>query len=278
MNVLKIDTDIVYAVGDIHGEFNSILFNIKRFDLKDCVIVFCGDIGMGFNRKEYYRQTFTKISKELKSRNIHLVFIRGNHDDDSYFTTQQFKFKYIHLIPDYTVVKTNRQNILCVGGGVSVDRISRIAMNDKYAAQYRMHHKCTIEEANQKCPKCYWENEKPIYNELFFDEIKTLQIPIHTVCTHTCPSFAKPINKDGIGEWLKMDEQLDADLTYERNVMDKIYNRLVEDNHPLSDWCYGHFHWHNREFGLGGITFTLLDMCRNGAFDMVEIRKKEEKE
>ena len=75
MDILKINTEAVYCVGDLHGNFNDILFFIKSKDIKNSTIIFCGDVGIGFNKPEYYKQIFNKIKKELSKRNLYLLFI-----------------------------------------------------------------------------------------------------------------------------------------------------------------------------------------------------------
>ena len=43
---------------------------------------------------------------------------------------------------------------------------------------------------------------------------------------------------------LKIDETLDLDTSYERSVMDGIYNILKDNGNELIYWVYGHFHEH----------------------------------
>lgn len=80
MEILKINTESVYCVGDLHGNFKDILYFIKTNDIKNSVIIFCGDIGIGFYKPDYYEQIFNKIKKELSKRNLYILFCRGNHD------------------------------------------------------------------------------------------------------------------------------------------------------------------------------------------------------
>ena len=54
------------------------------------------------------------------------------------------------------------------------------------------------------------------------------------------------------------------DIRLERSVMDEIYNALKD--HPITHWCYGHFHqsWHST---IDGIFFKMLDIM-----ELYEIR------
>ena len=69
----------------------------------------------------------------------------------------------------------------------------------------------------------YWRDENPVYNEELLDAM------------------------------------LLEDVTDERATIDKIYNKLYADNHPMTHWCYGHFHqsWHS---SIDGVLFLMLDI------------------
>jgi hypothetical protein len=47
--------------------------------------------------------------------------------------------------------------------------------------------------------------------------------------------------------------------------MGKIHDRLIEDEHPLKRWYYGHFH-HSTSYinSEDGVIYKMLDMVRNG--------------
>jgi hypothetical protein len=136
-------------------------------------------------------------------------------------------------------------------------------------------HPVSEEEAVRKAKKCYWMDEPPVYDENALNELKENGIEIDIVATHTCPSFAQPLHKKGLENWMKYDPMLENDLNYERLVMDNVYNKLIEDGHPLQKWIYGHFHYHNSEF-IGDVNFVMLDMSRNGKMDVLQIHSKTE--
>ncbi len=77
------------------------------------------------------------------------------------------------------------------------------------------------------------------------------------VWNSTCPSFCYPHSKKGIEGWLAGDNTLAADLDKERAVMDRLYERLLADGHPVRDWFYAHFHDSHTEF-IGNIRFSLM--------------------
>jgi len=55
-----------------------------------------------------------------------------------------------------------------------------------------------------------------VFDESSFDELKSNNILIDTVVTHTAPSFCHPICKSGIEYWTQLDEPLSNDITQER--------------------------------------------------------------
>lgn len=280
VKVLKFNVDSVYCTGDLHGNFNSIGYQIKKSDIHNSIIIVCGDVGLGFYKKWYYEQTFNKLKKVLSKYNDYIVFVRGNHDDKSYFDGNAVDCKRIKAVEDYTVVSaypmydtefcTVPFNILCVGGAISIDRTDRIKLNNKLLFEYSYRHMTTLEEAKKNASKAYWEDEAPLYDEGKLNEIKSDGILLDAIATHTCPSFCQPTTKGGIQYWLQLDDKLEEDLSHERNVMDLIYNKIKEQGQPIKVWCYGHYHFHNIEF-IDNIKFNLLDMERNGNMEMSEI-------
>ena len=121
-----------YVVGDIHGHFDIIKNQIKTYKITDSVIIFAGDIGLGFEKTEHYKQIFPKLNKVMKMQGNVLLFVRGNHDDPSYFQEEKINYSNIKSIPDYSVInfyqdwddemkESPKFSILCVGGGISID-------------------------------------------------------------------------------------------------------------------------------------------------------------
>lgn len=283
MELLKFNIEHVFCIGDIHGDFESVIGWIKRYELTDCALIFCGDCGFGFNKLEYYKQTLSKIKKVCKKNNVYCLFGRGNHDDPEYFDCKLFKKGFVRTLRDYTVlqfygkddtefVSVPNKTILWVGGAISIDRTYRIKETERNAHNYaRWHNGISFDEALKKCRQIYWENEPPVFDINKLNEITESGLKIDVVCTHTSPSFCEPHNKNNIGSWLQVDENLEEDIDKERIVMDGIYHYLIENNHPLRKWYYAHYHFHTFQ-EYDGVKYYLLDMSHYGNFDMIEIR------
>lgn len=281
INVLKFNVETSFFIGDIHGEFKGLKSCIKKYDLKNCLLFCCGDIGFGFEKLQHYKDLIPKLNKLCKSNNVYVIFIRGNHDDPSYFDNTTINYSNIKAVSDYTIVQVFDINdkekynplhsVLCIGGATSIDRTYRIGVMNKNIKDYIRYHQCTLDEAKKNIKKLYWENEHPILNKPLLDDIKNANIKIDVVCTHTCPSNAQPISKDGILYWCLQDNNLEEDLNIERCIMDQIKVNLLDDGHLLTHWIYGHYHYRNYEV-IDDIKYVMLDMMRNGNYDYYELK------
>lgn len=270
INIFNVDKPNICFIGDIHGEFKGLQALMKKTGFKDTAYIVCGDIGLGFNKKEYYSQIFNKLTRTTSKLNCEFIFVRGNHDDKKFFDKQLIHRKCFKTIPDYSVIQTPNHNILCIGGAISVDRTHRKVLLRENALKYSMYHGCSIKEAEKLCQQVYWEDEPCYYDEDKLSQLKLNNINIDIVCTHTCPSFTKPFGKDNIQYWLDIDNNLDEDIDNERKVMDDVYYKLKADGHKLDNWFYGHFHYHNVQF-VDNTKFVMLDMCRNGNYDIYDV-------
>lgn len=270
MVIYKTDKKVLYCTGDIHGEFGVLMNFVDRF-MSDCVIICCGDIGMGFHKQAYYENQFSYVNKRLADRNVEFYMLRGNHDDPAYFMGDR-DYGFIHLVPDYSVLKTgDGTTVLMIGGATSVDRLDRISYDLRNKHKYLLHHG-NLSDILQT----YWTDESPVYDAVKLEELLKAGIKPDMVCTHTCPSFCFPSEKLGIRYFLEMDETLESDIDAERSVMDNIWNWLCDNGLKPKVWCYGHYHNHNVS-EIDGTLFVLLDMCRENRnqVDAYEVRLTE---
>lgn len=203
-------------------------------EIKDCVIVVAGDCGFGFNKEEYYHQFFNKYMPLLEQNNIFIYFVRGNHDDPAYFEEQKINYERIKTVPDYSVIKINEKNILCVGGAISIDRTWR-KQREIVINKHKNAHK----------KKLYWANEAPIYSQEKLEEICENDITINGIITHTNPHFAYPLSKAGARNWARVDKKLHSDVNSEGHTLSRIYDFFKEKKIQIDFWCYGHHHLHN---------------------------------
>lgn len=213
----------IYVIGDIHGNFDFVKYKIRSLHLSNCLIILCGDVGMGF-QPELDKSKIAYLNKLLKIRSIYVVAIRGNHDDPNFFTDSELTSNWLN-VADYTVLNVQDEHILCVGGGTSIDRSYRKANNWGY-----------------------WENEKAIYQP-------KVEYPINVICSHISPSFCHPLVKGQVVDfYAKDDPTLIQELDEERELMNRVYEDYKD---TLTHWYYGHYHVNYIEV-INGVKFTLL--------------------
>lgn len=159
-------------------------------------------------------------------------------------------------VPDYSIIQACTHTILCVGGGISIDRNYR---KDKWEAEqnkrFRSHRTTTDDRLTKQY---YWADEAPVFDDTRLHDINE-KFAIETVITHTAPSFCELQNKNFLLQFAASDATLLDDVHSERATMDALYDRLRHDAHPLTHWFYRHFHqsWHS---AIDGVMFSMLDV------------------
>lgn len=252
----------VMVCGDLHGLFSLLKFKIRETNITDSLVIIAGDCGFGFENDQYYYDEYKKMKKTLNAQNIQIMFVRGNHDDKSFFDGEKINFNRFVAMPDYSVItffdNEIPYNILCVGGAISIDR--------------RYRKKEELKYTNGK--KFYWEDEYPIYEEEILNEIKNDGIEISVLITHSAPNFAPLFSKDGIQDFVYYDNELVGDIDNERLTLTKVYDHLIKDKHPLKINVYGHFHRHMVSYSNDNVKMVMLDMFsnRSNSWDIFEIK------
>lgn len=219
---MVLSNNIIY-IGDIHGEFKTLIHLLKRYKIEDSTLIQVGDFGLGFFKETKDRMDLVELNMFLKKINCDLLAIRGNHDDPKFFDGS-FDLSRIKLLPDYTVLMIGDLKHLFVGGAVSVDRSFRIKRD------------------SIKGKKSYWENETFI-----LDESKLIGLSdIDVLITHSAPSFAYPylteVFDSNMQERFNEDEYLKLDITKERNDLSNLFNILRSNGSNVKYHLYGHFH------------------------------------
>lgn len=235
---------MIIFCGDIHGNWESLIREIKRLDLVDCTIIQVGDFGMGFSPRKKDMAALKYINITLKARNITLYAIRGNHDNPEYFNGK-ISTSNINLIPDYSVLNIDNRKLLCVGGALSIDRKPSNIKTDFNGRPW----------SGRKEGFNYWTDEAFVLKPELCKDLTDIEI----VITHSAPDFCEPRTKSGLSDWAVSDRSLIEDCAKERNDHSKLYDILKENKNPLKYWFYGHFHYYRRE-RFDDTEFVLLDI------------------
>lgn len=176
---------------------------------RNCVIVLNGNCGITEGQ-----ENFSEINDILKKLNIVVVLIRGISEDPSLFSEQKINYSNLIAVPDYSILKIRNVNALCVGGGISVNRVWKIK-NDA-----------------RNNTKTYYENELPFFNEEIKTEIEkfTANNNINIVISFESPTFAlRSIPKLAISEWAQEDDTLLKDFMASKQVPLSLYNCLCQN-------------------------------------------------
>lgn len=245
----------IVVSGDIHGEFNQLVFKLcVQYQMRDTVLIVAGDCGLGFEKKDSYANMVKRNNKRMVESNNWIVFVRGNHDNPAYFDGSCFKHQRFVAVPDYAIIQACSHTLLCVGGAISIDRQYRI---EEWKSK-RMKSITSDAGTDLFAKDVYWPDEAPFFDEKKLDAIRS-KYAIDIVITHTAPSFCELISKGNLSQWMKLDARLLADINSERATMDELYKRLIQDNHPVTHWYYGHFH-QSSHCSIDNIIFRMLDI------------------
>jgi DNA repair exonuclease SbcCD nuclease subunit len=204
---------MIYVTGDIHGQFNSLLYILENGDYSGSSVFIAGDIGLGFHEFDHDLETLGSVEKRLKKIDVHFYLVRGNHDIPGYWSRTNKpralnNFPHIHFVVDYKVVELEGHKIACVGGATSVDRYQRTRNID------------------------WWEQECVI-DYKYLTKIKG----IDTVITHAAPIFCPP----GDHDIKKVSYDILCRSREDREILKRLYFDLIQET-KVTNWFYGHYH------------------------------------
>lgn len=232
-----------YLLGDVHGFWSVIANHVVHNNEKNIAYIQVGDFNIGYNHIETETERLIKLNDVLNSYECDLYIMRGNHDNPEWFIDFNFSdiksnLNRIKFIPDYTVLNIDNENILLVGGAISIDRIPR---KTRYFLGETM--------------KSWWDDE------VFTLDVEKLESyeNIDRIITHTSPNFCHPV---AIGqlvlEYAYKDKSLINDLADERSKLTDMANILMfNGKNKIKSWHYGHFHQSHRMMH-NGVVFELL--------------------
>lgn len=270
--IIELEKQAVYVIADPHRHWGELRQNIENEDvMHDCILVIAGDNKLGFDKQEVTMNQCELLNQTLAKKNIIGFMIRGNHDNPSYYDGDKINMSNLQAIPDYTILSIGDENILCVGGAISVDRVVK---QNEYMRKVNClksiyPYEEDLEIAKSKIIRTYWTDEKPVFNITALESINSQGTKISHVITHTSPNFAYITDDTMLNKWYKNDSSLRDDIHEERKVFTNLYAWLLSHEHPLKTWTYGHFHHHN-QMNMGECVFTSLHRC-NEIFDYKKI-------
>lgn len=223
--ILSIPNDVtrLFFCGDIHGNLKYIKYFLNSNHIENACVVICGDVGLGFNINSELN-TIKRINKYLAEHNNFVIAIRGNHDDPKLFTSTSLgNGNWVNVL-DHTIVNVCGKKILCVGGGISIDRTYRVE------------------------GKTYWQDEVIEY-------LPKQDEKVDIIASHEAPNGVYPyVIGTIVTDLAANDPNLIRDVQDSRNTLTNIFNDYKND---ITNWFYGHYHASHSDL-LGDVNFTLL--------------------
>jgi predicted phosphodiesterase len=206
---------MIYVTGDIHGQFNPLLYILENGDYSGSSVFIAGDVGIGFYGIDIDLENLKSIEKRLKKIDVNLYLVRGNHDNPGYWfyaaTPHDFKnlnLPHIHFVRDYQFIKLEGHKIACIGGATSIDRDQRTQGKD------------------------WWKDEHVLkYKSLHHAD------GIDTVISHAAPIFCPPGDNNVKGVSYDILQQSRED----REILKQLYFALIQES-KITNWFYGHYH------------------------------------
>lgn len=211
------------AVGDLHGNWDYLIWKIRQTKLDNVDFIQVGDFGVGFKSKKVEADNLTRLNDELKKTDNTLYVIRGNHDDPSYFDGSKDLSVYDKIIfmSDYSNIGLSE---FVVGGAISIDRSKRV-------------------ENLERTP--YFNGEDVKENNSYIN--LKLNKHVETLFIHAAPYsvFKDMCEKDitlklgdEVNKYSKSDVFLVGDLRKEQLILEQLIRNLPK----LKNIYLGHYH------------------------------------
>ena len=245
MKVYDFSDKKLLLIGDLSSNFIKIITALNKtyetkskkqqsFDFNDYVMVVCGNCGFTSNNIEQYQKMLKPLNDILREHNNVLAFVRGNHDNPKYFSTNKYElgFENIVFIEDYSVLKTINDMTLCIGGATSINRKWYIKENAR-----KKHLNPSSEDS------VYWVDESVKEQREIASDLKESGLTINSIISHTCPLHFLNVEyqtKYSTSDWLKNDASLKTDLEAEWSILDNMLESLSKEN-TIEWWGCSHY-------------------------------------
>lgn len=220
-------------------------------EFEDSIVFIHCNCGFNSNTLENVHTLLAKFNEIFSKTNTYVFFIRGGYENPKWFDGKTINFSNIKAIEDYSFVKTQKMNILCIGGDIAFDK-NWVDKNNKRNGN-----------------ELFNEDTKPIFNEDLLKRIFS-ENTIHAIITSSSPSFLNPsLNTLSKKSWL-CDSNTELESLWEcRVIMDKIYSVISSNlyNKPYV-WIYNNFT--NKGYNIDTYNDILFYLPNDSDFCLLE--------
>ncbi len=203
----------------------------------DSVIVVNGNCGIERIKDE----ALADLNQLLEKENIILLLVRGNNENPSIFAEDRIDLSNIISLQDICIVKIGNKNMLCVGGGISINR------------------KWKMKNDSRLNIRTYYENEFPVFGEKDREDLLSFleSNKIDVVVSFESPSFALKTKINSVAEiWASNDQNLLKDITKCKRLLNEIYMCFYETSVTPSLWVVNSHPEHVLQSPINGIYFV----------------------
>lgn len=236
----------MYFIGDTHG-MRPIFSIVDRLKITNSNLIHVGDFGLGFVSIMQDVKNLEVVDEMLVDTQNKLYVVRGNHDNPIFWDKSKGlnlpKLHNIHLVDDYSVLDIENKKILCVGGGISIDR--------------------QLRKDDRPYPS-WWKDEEFQWHPGKFNRVVNNHSTMDIVVTHSAPSACYPRGVDApiVNDWhnieLEHGNNLKGELQMERKKIDMLKDAVLKAYKP-TNWFYGHFHTSKTEI-IDSVKFQALNI------------------
>jgi len=234
----------MYFIGDTHG-MRPVFSIVDRLKITNSNLIHVGDFGLGFVSIMQDVKNLEVVDEMLMDTQNKLYVVRGNHDNPIFWDKSKGlnlpKLHNIHLVDDYSVLYIENKKILCVGGGISIDR--------------------QLRKDDRPYPS-WWQDEEFQWHPGKFNRVVNNHSTMDIIVTHSAPSACYPRGVDApiVNDWhnveLEHGNNLKGELQMERKKIDMLKDAVLKAYKP-TNWFYGHFHTSKTEI-IDSVKFQAL--------------------
>lgn len=236
----------MYFIGDTHG-MRPVFSIVDRLKITNSNLIHVGDFGLGFVSIMQDVNNLLAVDEMLINTQNKLYVVRGNHDNPIFWDKSKGlnlpKLHNIHLVDDYSVLDIENKKILCVGGGISIDR--------------------QLRKDDRPYPS-WWKDEEFQWHPGKFNRVVNNHSTMDIIVTHSAPSACHPRGVDApiVNGWhnieLEHGNNLKGELQMERKKIDMLKDAVLKAYKP-TNWFYGHFHTSKTEI-IDSVRFQALNI------------------
>lgn len=236
----------MYFIGDTHG-MRPVFSIVDRLKITNSNLIHVGDFGLGFVSIMQDVKNLEVVDEMLMDTQNKLYVVRGNHDNPIFWDKSKGlnlpKLHNIHLVDDYSVLYIENKKILCVGGGISIDR--------------------QLRKDDRPYPS-WWQDEEFQWHPGKFNRVVNNHSTMDIIVTHSAPSACYPRGVDApiVNDWhnveLEHGNKLKGELQMERKKIDMLKDAVLKAYKP-TNWFYGHFHTSKTEI-IDSVKFQALNI------------------